>query len=47
MEFDPDKPQADDSGNPKFGRLLLVLFAAVIFVGILTWIMETYFPDFG
>lgn len=37
---------APDDGNPKFGRLLIVLFLAVIFVGILTWIMQTYFPDF-
>jgi hypothetical protein len=38
--------QPHDDGNPKFGRLLIVLFLAVIFVGILTWIMQTYFPDF-
>ncbi len=33
--------------NPKFGRLLVVLFIAVLFVGFLTWLMETRFPDFG
>ena len=36
-----------DDGNPKFGRLLIVLFSAVIFSGFLTWLMATYFPDFG
>lgn len=40
-------PQKQGNGVPKFGRLLLVLFLVVVFVGVLTWIMETYFPDFG
>ena len=35
-----------DDGSPKFGRLLLVLVAAVVFCGLLTWVMGTYFPDF-
>ncbi|MFM2088784.1 MAG: hypothetical protein RLZZ237_3653 [Pseudomonadota bacterium] len=33
-------------GIPKFGKLLIVLFLAVVFCGALTWIMGTYFPDF-
>ncbi|MES2127627.1 MAG: hypothetical protein V4463_10170 [Pseudomonadota bacterium] len=35
-----------DEGSPKFGRLLLVCLAAVIFCALLTWVMGTYFPDF-
>jgi hypothetical protein len=35
-----------DDGSPKFGRLLLVLVAAVVFCGLLTWVMGTYFPNF-
>lgn len=35
-----------DSGNPKFGRLLIVLLLAVLFCGLLTWVMSSYFPDF-
>lgn len=34
-------------GSPKFGRLLIVLFLAVLFLGFLTWLMETQFSDFG
>ncbi len=36
----------EDDGSPKFGRLLLWLLAAVLFCGVLTWVMGTYFPDF-
>jgi hypothetical protein len=36
----------DDSGNPQFGRLLIVLLLVVLFCGLLTWVMATYFPDF-
>ncbi len=36
----------DDDGNPKFGRLLIVLFIAVVFCGALTWVMGAFFPDF-
>jgi hypothetical protein len=43
----PDKQNNTDDGNPKFGRLLIVLFLAVVFVAVLTWVMETYFPNFG
>jgi hypothetical protein len=35
-----------DDGVPKFGRLLLVLLGAVIFCGLLTWVMGSIFPDF-
>lgn len=35
-----------DSGNPKFGRLLIVLLLVVLFCALLTWVMGTYFPDF-
>lgn len=33
-------------GNPKFGRLLLVLLAAVVFCAALTWVMGAFFPNF-
>lgn len=36
----------DNDGSPKFGRLLLVLIGAVVFCGVLTWVMGTFFPDF-
>lgn len=32
--------------SPRFGLLLIVLFGAVIFCAVLTWVMSTYFPDF-
>ncbi len=35
-----------DSGEPKFGRLLLVLVATVIGLAGLTWLMAVVFPDF-
>ncbi|WP_181373223.1 hypothetical protein [Massilia glaciei] len=35
-----------DDGTPKFGRLLLVLGAAVVVCGVLTYVMGTYFPRF-
>ncbi len=38
-------PQEDD-GNPKFGRLLIVLLAAVLICAALTWVMGVLFPDF-
>jgi len=31
-----------DDGNPKFGRLLIVLLLIVLFCGVLTWFAETY-----
>ncbi|MFA9217444.1 MAG: hypothetical protein ACEQSK_10085 [Sphingomonadaceae bacterium] len=36
----------DDDGNPKFGRLLIVLIMAVLFCIGLTWVMGTFFPNF-
>ena len=36
----------DDDGNPKFGRLLIVLILAVLFCIGLTWVMGAYFPNF-
>ena len=35
-----------DDGSPKFGRLLIVLVAVVVFCAVLTWVMGTYFPGF-
>ena len=35
-----------DKGSPKFGRLLIVCLLAVVFCGLLTWVMGAYFPDF-
>lgn len=35
-----------DDGSPKFGRLLLVLMAVVVFCAVLTWVMGTFFPNF-
>jgi len=35
-----------DDGSPKFGRLLLALFGAVVFCGVLTWVMASFFPNF-
>ncbi len=36
----------NDDGSPKFGKLLVVLVGAVVFCGVLTWVMGTYFPNF-
>ncbi|MET0266895.1 MAG: hypothetical protein ABW202_14910 [Duganella sp.] len=41
-----DGNNSDNDGAPKFGRLLLVLIAAVLLCGVLTWVMATIFPDF-
>jgi len=41
-----DQNKTQEEGIPKFGKLLVALFLAVIFCGILTWTMGTYFPDF-
>lgn len=41
-----DPSKNDDDGNPKFGRLLIVLFAAVLVCIALTWVMGTWFPNF-
>jgi hypothetical protein len=31
-----------DDGNPKFGRLLIILLLVVLFCGVLTWFAEKY-----
>jgi hypothetical protein len=46
MSNEENRSNSHDEGTPKFGRLLIVLLLAVVFVGVLTWVMETYFPDF-
>ncbi len=38
--------KSDDNGEPKFGRLLVILLLSVVFCGLLTWLMGSYFPDF-
>lgn len=43
MKTTPPKP---DDGIPKFGRLLIVLVACVLFCGLLTWLMGEVFPNF-
>lgn len=35
-----------DDGSPKFGLLLAWLIAAVVFCGVLTWVMANFFPNF-
>jgi len=47
MSADGNQPNHGGNDSPKFGRLLVVLLLAVVFIGVLTWIMETYFPNFG
>lgn len=47
MEVEDKNMNPKDDGNPKFGRLLVVLFLVVVFAGVLTWIMQSYFPHFG
>ena len=42
----PQNTDPEDDGNPKFGRLLIVLFAAVVFCVALTWVMGAFFPNF-
>ncbi len=36
-------PQDADDGNPKFGRLLLVLVAAVILIAMITFASEALY----
>lgn len=40
------KDTPEDDGNPKFGRLLIVLIIAVLFCAALTWVMGALFPNF-
>lgn len=39
---DQNQPAGDD-GSPKFGRLLLVLLAAVALIGVITFASEAYY----
>ncbi len=39
----PDEPQAGGSGSPRFGLLLIVLVIAVVFIGVMTFVSESYF----
>ena len=51
MNAHPDDPAHDDDpfdaaarpapGGPYFGRLLVVLFAAVVFCGLITWFLSS------
>ena len=36
-----DPPPPPTPGGPYFGRLLIVLFAAVAFCGFMTWLLST------
>ncbi len=38
-------PMRDAPGGPYFGRLLIVLFAAVAFCGFMTWLLSTLVTD--
>ncbi len=40
-DSNPDHPEHDDS--PKFGRLLLVLFAAVALIVVITFASEAFY----
>ncbi len=42
MSADKDDPR-DEPGGPYFGRLLIVLLAAVAFCAFLTWLLSSYF----
>lgn len=43
-EFSDDRePQEPEAGPPRFGRLLLVLVAAVLLVILITFASEAYF----
>ena len=46
LQRDEMTQNTDDDGNPKFGRLLIILLIAVIFCAALTWVMGAFFPDF-
>ncbi len=41
-----DNDTKKDDGVPKFGRLLMVLLGGVVFCGVLTWVMVSFFPNF-
>ena len=39
----PEEPPTGTEGEPKFGRLLIVLVAVVAIIVLLTWGSEAYF----
>ncbi|MET0963705.1 MAG: hypothetical protein ABWY05_12960 [Noviherbaspirillum sp.] len=39
----PEEPPTGTDGEPKFGRLLLVLVGVVAIIMLLTWASEAYF----
>lgn len=41
MTQPPEKPEDREPGGPYFGRLLIVLFLAVAFCAVLTWVLVT------
>ncbi len=41
----PEEPDKREPGGPYFGRLLIVLFLAVAFCALLTWVVTTYMQD--
>lgn len=41
----PDEPPTGTEGAPKFGRLLLVLAAAVMLIVLITFASEAYFSS--
>lgn len=43
MSEQSPKPANEDDGNPKFGRLLLVLIGAVILVGLIAVASEAMY----
>ena len=43
-DHDPsDPPPSKEPGGPYFGRLLIVLFVAVAFCAVLTWVLSAHF----
>jgi hypothetical protein len=50
MTTDSQSPQQEappppSDSTPRFGRLLLVCFAAVLFCGVLVWFVGNYLQD--
>ena len=40
-----EEPHKREPGGPYFGRLLIVLFLAVAFCALLTWVVTTSMQD--
>ncbi len=38
----PEPPEGKTPGGPYFGRLLIVLFLAIVFCGVLTWALSHF-----